>query len=63
MSLASEIRPKLLAGLFCPSASEVSLEFLLTSDILGEATEILTIPIIPVKAAAEVDLGEKSDSN
>ena len=45
MYLASEVRPKILAGLFCPSVAEVSLEFLLTSDKLGEASEIISVPI------------------
>ena len=48
--LASEVRPKILSGLFCPAVSEVSLEFLLTSDILGKATEIISIPFKPYSA-------------
>ena len=47
MYLDSKVREKVLAGLFCPDAPEISLEFLLTSDKLGEATEIITIPITP----------------
>ena len=43
--MASEARPKILSGLLCPSVAEVSLEFLLTSDKLGEASEILSVPI------------------
>ena len=47
MYLDSIMRPKILAGQYCPNASEIGLEFLLSSDKLGEATEVITIPIIP----------------
>lgn len=46
IALSSEVLPQLVAGQFCPSVSEISLEFLLTSDMLGEGTEIITIPIM-----------------
>ena len=52
MHLANEIRPKFIAGVYCPAFSEISLEFLLRSEELGEATELLTIPIKPFKEAA-----------
>ena len=53
--LVSEVRSKILGGLFCPAVSEVPLEFLLTSDILGKATEIISIPFKPHDASAEDD--------
>ena len=42
---SNAVRPKVLAGLFCPTESEISLEFLLDSDVLGKASEVLTIQI------------------
>ena len=60
--LASEIRPKFIAGASCPVFSEISLEFLLTSDILGEANELLTILIEPSEETTEVVLDERGEA-
>ena len=60
--LASEIRPKFITGASCPAFSEISLEFLLTSDILGEANELLTIPIKPAEQTNEVVLDEREEA-
>ena len=60
--LASEIRPKFIAGAFCPAFSEISLEFLLTSDILGEENELLTIQIEPYVETTEVVLDEREEA-
>lgn len=45
VSIQGSIRSSLLSGQFCPSESEISLDFLLTSDVLGEAIETITVPI------------------
>lgn len=53
--ISSEALPNLLAGIDCPAGSEVSLEFLLTSDKLGEGAEIFSIPIMSAEEKAAAD--------
>ena len=43
--IADEIQSEIEAGLFCPEVTEISLEFLLSSDKRGEATETIKIPV------------------
>ena len=47
VAIKSTVRTKLLSGQVCPSETEIVLEFLLTSNVLGEAIETITIPIEP----------------
>ena len=54
VELASAIRQKFIAGVYCPVFSEISLKFLLTSDKLGAGKETLTVPIKPHQEAEEV---------
>ena len=45
------MKQKILLGQFCPDAEEISLDFYLVSDVLGEATETIKIPVKPVAAS------------
>ena len=45
VSIQGSIRSALLSGEFCPEESEIVLDFLLSSDVLGTATESITVPV------------------
>jgi len=42
--LAGSVKSSILNGSYCPEESEFTLDFLLTSNILGSATHSITIP-------------------
>lgn len=46
--LNSSIQAQIVAGELCPSDSEIALDFLIKSDILGEATQTISIKVTGV---------------
>ena len=43
--LKSEVRPQVLSGALCPGEDQVTLTFLIESDLLGQSLQNFTFPV------------------
>ena len=46
VSLNKDIKDEFFAGTICPESEYTSLTFLLKSDVLGESTQSIDVPIV-----------------